>query len=135
MSEAESSRDVLVLTVDDQESFREVARRVVEMVPGFRWMGEACTGEEAVAFVRHHAPDLVVMDVRMPGMGGLDAAQRITADAPGIAILLVSAEEAEAAAYEEADAPTAIVARKQDFGPALLRAAVSGTRPGRAERL
>jgi two-component system, NarL family, invasion response regulator UvrY len=135
MSEAESSRDVLVLTVDDQESFREVARRVVEMVPGFRWMGEACTGEEAVAFVRHHAPDLVVMDVRMPGMGGLDAAQRITADAPGIAILLVSAEEAEAAAYEEADARTAIVARKQDFGPALLRAAVSGTRPGRAERL
>jgi two-component system, NarL family, invasion response regulator UvrY len=135
MSEAESSRDVLVLTVDDQESFREVARRVVEMVPGFRWMGEACTGEEAVAFVRHHAPDLVVMDVRMPGMGGLDAAQRITADAPGIAILLVSAEEAEAAAYEEADARTATVARKQDFGPALLRAAVSGTRPGRAERL
>jgi two-component system, NarL family, invasion response regulator UvrY len=135
MSEAESSRDVLVLTVDDQESFREVARRVIEMVPGFRWMGEACTGEEAVAFVRHHAPDLVVMDVRMPGMGGLDAAQRITADAPGIAILLVSAEEAEAAAYEEADARTATVARKQDFGPALLRAAVSGTRPGRAERL
>ena len=74
------------------------------------------------------------MDVRMPGMGGLDAAQRITADAPGIAILLVSAEEAEAAAYEEADARLATVARKQDFGPALLRAAVSGTRPGRAER-
>ena len=125
---------MLVLTVDDQASFREVARRVVEVVPGFRWIGEASTGEEAVAFVRHQVPDLVIMDVRMPGMGGLAAAQRITADAPGIAILLVSAEEAEAVAYEEADARPATVARKQDFGPALLRAAVSGTRPGRAER-
>jgi DNA-binding NarL/FixJ family response regulator len=134
MSQAESPRDVLVLTVDDQASFREVARRVVEVVPGFRWIGEACTGEEAVAFVRHQTPDLVIMDVRMPGMGGLDAAQRITADAPGIAILLVSAEEAEAAAYEEADARLVTVARKQDFGPALLRAAVSGTHPGRAAR-
>jgi two-component system, NarL family, invasion response regulator UvrY len=135
MSRAESQRDVLVLTVDDQASFREVARRVVEVVPGFRWIGEACSGEEAVAFVRSHAPDLVVMDVRMPGMGGLDAAQRIAADAPGIAILLVSAEEAEAAAFDEADARAATVARKQDFGPALLRAAVSATtHPGRAER-
>jgi two-component system invasion response regulator UvrY len=126
-----SPPDVLVLTVDDQASFRELARRVVDVVPGFRWIGEACSGEEAVAFVRHHAPDLVVMDVRMPGIGGLDAAQRIAQDAPGIAILLVTAEEA---AFEEADARSATLARKQDFGPALLRAAVSESRPGRAER-
>jgi DNA-binding NarL/FixJ family response regulator len=129
-----SPRDVLVLTVDDQASFREVARRVVEVVSGFRWIGEACSGEEAVAFVRDHAPDLVIMDVRMPGIGGLNAAQRIAADAPGIAILLVSAEEAEATAFDERDARSATVARKQDFGPALLRAAVSGTRPERAAR-
>jgi two-component system invasion response regulator UvrY len=123
-----------VLTVDDQASFRELARRVVDVVPGFRWVGEACSGEEAVAFVRHQAPDLVVMDVRMPGMGGLDAAQRIAGYAPGIAILLVSAEEAEVAFFDAGDDRGATVARKQDFGPALLRAAVSGrTRPGRAE--
>ena len=127
-------RDVLVLTVDDHASFRELARRVVEAVPGFRWMGEADSGEEAVAFVNRHAPDLVVMDVRMPGMGGLDAARTIASDAPGVAILLVSAEEAEAAAFDEAGARNATVARKQDFGPALLRAAVRETRPGRAER-
>jgi two-component system invasion response regulator UvrY len=134
MSRAASQRDVLVLTVDDQASFRDVARRVVQVVPGFRWIGEACSGEEAVAFVRRHAPDLVVMDVRMPGMGGFDAAQRIVAHAPGIVILLVSAEEAEAEAFDEDDARGATLARKQDFGPALLRAAVSATRPGRAER-
>ena len=121
-----SARDVQVLTVDDHASFRELARRVVDAVPGFRWMGEANSGEEAVAFVGRHAPDLVVMDVRMPGMGGLDAARTIASDAPGIAILLVSAEEAEVAALDPADAPGATFARKQDFGPALLRAAVSG---------
>jgi DNA-binding NarL/FixJ family response regulator len=126
-----SPHDLMVLTVDDQASFRELARRVVELVPGFRWIGEACSGEEAVAFVRHRPPDLVVMDVRMPGIGGLDAAQQIAQDAPGIAILLVSAEEA---AFDEADARSATLARKQDFGPALLRAAVSESRPGRAER-
>jgi DNA-binding NarL/FixJ family response regulator len=128
-------RDVLVLTVDDHASFRDVARRVVEVVPGFRWMGEASSGEEAVAFVRRHAPDLVVMDVRMPGTGGLDAARRIASDAPEVAILLMSAEEAEAAAFDEADARWVTFARKQDFGSALLRAAVSEKRrPGRAER-
>jgi DNA-binding NarL/FixJ family response regulator len=135
-TDRQSARDVLVLTVDDQASFREVARRVVEVVPGFRWMGEARSGEEAVAFVRRHAPDLVVMDVRMPGMGGLDAAHRIASDVPGIAILLVSAEEAEAAAFDEADSECATFARKEDLGPALLRAAVSEMpRPGRAEQL
>jgi DNA-binding NarL/FixJ family response regulator len=128
------TRDVLVLTVDDHASFLEVARRVVEVVPGFRWMGEASSGEEAVAFVRRHAPDLVVMDVRMPGIGGLGAAQRIAAAVPGIAILLVSAEEAEAASLDAAGPRCATFARKQDFGPALLRAAVSGTRRGRPER-
>ena len=123
-----SARDVLVLTVDDHASFRELARRVVEAAPGFRWMGEADSGEEAVAFVSRHAPDLVVMDVRMPGMGGLNAARTIASEAPGVAILLVSAEEAEAAAFDAADAPGATFARKQDFGPALLRAVVSGER-------
>jgi two-component system, NarL family, invasion response regulator UvrY len=135
-TDRQSARDVLVLTVDDQASFREVARRVVEVVPGFSWMGEARSGEEAVAFVRRHAPDLVIMDVRLPGMGGFDAAHRIASDAPGIAILLVSAEEAEAAAFDEADSRCATFARKEDLGPALLRAAVSGLpRRGRAERL
>jgi two-component system, NarL family, invasion response regulator UvrY len=135
-TDGQSAHDVLVLTVDDQASFREVARRVVEVAPGFRWMGEARSGEEAVAFVRRHAPDVVVMDVRLPGMGGFDAAQRIALDAPGIAILLVSAEEAEAAAFDEADSRCATFARKEDFGPALLRAAVSGRpRRGRAEQL
>jgi two-component system invasion response regulator UvrY len=130
-----STREVLVLAVDDQASFLDLARRVVEVVPGFRWMGGAGSGEEAVAFVRRHAPDLVVMDVRMPGMGGRDAARRIAADVPGIAILLVSAEEAEAASFDEAESGCATFARKEDFGPALLRAAVSGSpRRGRAER-
>jgi len=120
--------DVLVLTVDDHASFRALARRVVEVVPGFRWMGEASSGEEAVEFVQRHPPDLVVMDVRMPGTGGLAAARRIASDAPEVAILLMSAEEAETEAFDEADAGFATFARKQDLGSALLREAVSGKR-------
>jgi len=121
-------RDVRVLTVDDTISFLDVARRVVETVPGFLWVGEARSGEEAVTSVQRDPPDLVIMDVRMPGIGGWDAARQIAVEAPGVAILLVSAMDADATGIDDDAASCATFARKQDFGPALLRAAVSAGR-------
>jgi len=82
-----------VLVVDDQPVFREVLRDVVAATPGMRLAGEAASGEEAVAAVEQLGPALVLMDKRMPGMGGAAAAQAIRRRRPGTAVILVSVED------------------------------------------
>ena len=73
---------IRVLVADDSPAFRTVARQVIELSPGFELAGTAATSEEAVELTRTLRPELVLMDVRMPTMGGLDAALEIGAD-PG----------------------------------------------------
>ena len=68
---------VRVLIVDDQEPFRQAARAVVELTDGFEVAGEAETGEDAVDRARELEPDLVLMDVNLPGIDGLEATRRI----------------------------------------------------------
>jgi len=89
-----SPRDgvVGVLAVDDDPGFLRVARDVVEATPGFDFLGEATTGEDGILQVAVLRPQLVLMDVRMPGIGGLEAARRIThADDSRVAVVLMSA--------------------------------------------
>ena len=80
---------VRVLIVDDQLPFREASRMVVEMTDGFEVAGEARDGEEGVAMVEALRPDLVLMDVRMPGIDGLEATRRIgeLADPPRVVVM------------------------------------------------
>lgn len=86
---------VRVLIVDDQLPFREAARMVVEMTDGFEVAGEAVNGEEAVEMVVALRPDLVLMDVQMPGIDGVEATRRIMLLAGAPHVLVMSTHESE----------------------------------------
>jgi two-component system invasion response regulator UvrY len=112
---------VRVLTVDDQEVFRGVAREVIAATPGFIPIGEAASGDEALRAVDELAPELVLLDVRMPGLDGIEVARLLRAAHPETVVVLISIEESAdlpAAARSSPDVP---LVRKQDFGPRLLR--------------
>jgi CheY-like chemotaxis protein len=115
-----AERQVGVLTVDDQEVFRALARLVVEATPGFESLGEVASGEEALPAVDNLNPDLVLIDVRMPGMNGIETARRITAAHPGTVVVLISVEDpVDIPSAAEASGAVALV-RKENFKPALL---------------
>ena len=111
---------VRVMIVDDQEPFRVAARMVVELTDGFEVVGEAETGEDSVAMAAQLHPDLVLMDVNLPGINGLDATRQILAG-PGEAIvfLLSTYEEAEYAP-RAAECGAATYIPKSSFGPDRL---------------
>lgn len=114
-----------VVIVDDQAAFRSAARFVVDMSDGFEVVGEAETGEDALAMVASLDPDLVLMDVNLPGIDGLEATRRIVATGSPARILVLStysASEYEAAAH---DAGAIGFVAKDDFGPEVLDAAFS----------
>ena len=84
---------VRVLAVDDHQAFREALEDLVAAAPDFVLVGQASSGEDAVRDVERLSPQLVVMDVRMPGMGGIAAARMIRRRFPEVAILLISVDD------------------------------------------
>jgi CheY-like chemotaxis protein len=93
---------VRVLTVDDQEVFRRAARTLIAATAGFEQVGEACSGAEALELATELHPDLVLLDVRMPGMDGLETARRLGEAEPDAVVVLTSLDELpEHAAGEE----------------------------------
>lgn len=84
---------IRVLIVDDQETFRSAARLVVELADGFAIAGEAATGEEAVSMARELVPDLVLMDMNLPGIDGPEATRQILEANPGVQVVGLSTYE------------------------------------------
>jgi two-component system, NarL family, invasion response regulator UvrY len=86
---------VRVVIVDDQPPFREAARLVFDLLDDFDVVGEATSGEEALATVAALSPDLVLMDINLPGMSGVEATRRLRELHPDVVAVLVSTYEVE----------------------------------------
>ena len=81
---------IRVLIADDHPMFRDGLAAMLRAGPGTELVGEATTGTEAVELARGSQPDVVVMDLRMPGLNGVEATQRIVADSPHVAVLVLT---------------------------------------------
>ena len=111
---------VPVLAVDDHQAFRELLRDLIAATPGFRLVGEASSGEEAIGAVPQLSPQLVLMDVAMPGIGGVAAARRLLDRHHDLVILLVSVDDPRFDPGVIALGDAVACVRKQDLRPQTL---------------
>jgi DNA-binding NarL/FixJ family response regulator len=112
---------VTVLLVDDQAPFRVAMRAVLRHLAGFTLVGEAETGEASVELFSTLHPELVLMDINLPGMSGLDATEQILGLAPDAVVFLCST-------YARGDLPPAVATsgaaayiHKEELTASLLR--------------
>lgn len=110
-----------VLVVDDQAPFRRAASTVVKLTPGFEVVGEADSGESAVEMVERLHPGLVLMDINMGGINGIEATRRITSSHPEVAVVLLSTYQADDLPADAASSGMAAYVNKDEFGPVVLR--------------
>jgi CheY-like chemotaxis protein len=87
-----AGRPVRVLVVDDQPVFLRAARELIAATPGFEEVGEATSGPQALAIASALRPDLVLLDVRMPGMDGIETARLLADAVPEAFVVLISLE-------------------------------------------
>jgi DNA-binding NarL/FixJ family response regulator len=84
-----------VLVAEDHPLFRKGVISLLKSVDGFEVMGEAATGEEAAACATELQPDVILMDLQMPGMGGIEATRKIAQESPSVRVLVVTLFEDE----------------------------------------
>jgi DNA-binding NarL/FixJ family response regulator len=113
---------VRVLIVDDQLPFRSAARGVVDRLAEFDVVAEAESGEEAVALAASLGPDLVLMDINMGAMDGIEATAHITEADPAIMVVLLSTYELDDLPQEARTSGASAYVPKDDFGGRAIRA-------------
>lgn len=120
IADSRSTPAIRVLVVDDHPSFRSAVADLIAEAPDFVLVGQAASGEEALGKVQRLTPQLILMDVVMPGIGGIAAARTVLSEYPEVAILLVSVDDPEC--YLETNDHSERIAclRKQDLSPGVL---------------
>ena len=121
MTDQTAAPPVGVLVVDDQLVFRQAARDVIDAAGEFVFLGEASSGEHALMAAAELHPDLVLVDVRMDGMDGIETARRLRSADPDAVVVLITIEDPLNLPAEVGFCGAADLVRKQDFRPALLQ--------------
>ena len=132
---------IRILVADDHPLFRAGLRALLDSVAGTEVVGEAATGEDAVEAARALGPDVVVMDINMPGLNGIDATRRIVDSTDGVNVLVMTMhddDEAVFAAIRAGARGYQLKGAAQDETLRAIRAVANGEAifgPGVAERL
>ena len=124
-----SDADVRVLVVDDQDLYLRAMISVIQATDGFVVVGSATTGEESLVAAAELCPQLVLMDVNLPGIDGTEASRRLTAKAGGSVVVLLSTYDADQ--FDISDSGAAAYVPKAAFGPdRLVQVWAEATRSG-----
>ncbi len=119
MAEPETVR---VLVVDDQAPFRLAARAVVRRAAGFELVGEAASGEEAVDKAAELHPSLVLMDIKMPGINGIEATRQIMTAEPDTVVFLCSTYTRADLPPDAADSGARAYVNKEELSGSVIEA-------------
>ena len=118
--------EVRVLIVDDQEPFRRAMASVVTETDGFVVVGAAVSGEESLVAAAELRPELVLMDIHLPGMDGIEAARRLTSEPDGPVVVLLSTYDEDQ--FDLVGSGAAAYVAKAAFGPDRLSEAWTAAR-------
>lgn len=146
-----AERPIRIIVVDDHPIVRDGFRALLGSLGGFDVVAEAADGVQAVAAVHTHRPDVVVMDLDLPLMSGVEATRRITAEIPGVGVLVVTMFDEDASLFaalragargyilkestpaQIAEAIAAVARGELQLGPSALRRVVDHVVPGEAD--
>jgi len=93
MTKKPSTKEIKIILADDHAVVRSGTRQLLELQPDFVILGEASDGSEAITLTRNLKPDVVVMDVRMPKLSGVEATKRIKEEFPKVNVLVMTAHD------------------------------------------
>jgi two-component system invasion response regulator UvrY len=113
---------VRVLVVDDQAPFRMAASLVFELIDGFEVIGEASSGEDALDRLEAGIADLVIMDINLPGIDGIEATRQLLAHRPSTVVVLVSTYRDDELPEDAPTSGALAYVHKERFEPDLLEA-------------
>ena len=110
-----------ILVADDQASFRQKMQEMTQSIPWASIVAEAKNGLEAIELVKRHRPDVVLMDIVMPGIDGIEATRRIKEIAPQTKVIAITAYDNREFPKQSVEAGADIFIKKEELDSETLR--------------